>query len=52
LYGNEKKAWKTTFMFKEIMSLFNKSILGGMSLNNPHLLIIDGHGSHPLGEIL
>jgi len=33
-------------MFKIFLSLFNKSILGGMSLSNWHLLILDGHGSH------
>jgi hypothetical protein len=42
----QKKTWMTTFMFKEFMYFFNKSILGGMSLNNRHLLILDGHGSH------
>ncbi len=41
-----KKTWMTTFMFKEFMYYFNKSILGGLSFNNQHLLILDGHGSH------
>jgi hypothetical protein len=41
-----KKKLITTFLLKEFMSFFNKSILGGMSLNNQHLLIVDGHGSH------
>jgi hypothetical protein len=42
----QKKTWMTTFLFKELLSFFNKSNLGGMSLNNQHLLVIDGHDSH------
>ncbi len=33
-------------MFKEFMSFFNMSLLGGVSLYNWHLLILDGHGKH------
>jgi hypothetical protein len=33
-------------LFKEFLSFFNKSFLGGMSFNNQHLLILNGHGSH------
>ncbi len=39
----QKRTWMTTFPFKEFLSLFNKSILGGMSLSNQYLLILDGH---------
>jgi hypothetical protein len=35
-----------TFLFKKLMSFFNKSIPSGMSLGNRHLLILDGHGNH------
>jgi hypothetical protein len=38
--------WMTTFLFKEFFSFFKKSILGGISQTNQHLLILDGHGSH------
>jgi hypothetical protein len=34
------------FMFKESMVFFNKSIPSGVSFNNWHLLILDGHGNH------
>jgi hypothetical protein len=43
LYG---KAKMITFLFKEFLSFFNKSILGGMSLNNQHLSILNGHANH------
>jgi hypothetical protein len=36
----------TIFLFKKLLSFFNKSIPSGMSLNNQHLLILDGHGNH------
>jgi hypothetical protein len=32
LYGNAKKTWIITFIFKEFMSFFNKLVLGGVSL--------------------
>jgi hypothetical protein len=32
----------TTFLFKEFLSL----VLGGVSLSNQHLSILDGHGNH------
>jgi hypothetical protein len=40
-----KKAWMTTFLFKEFLSFFKRSILGGVSFTN-NLLILNGHGSH------
>jgi hypothetical protein len=42
----QKNAWMTTFLFKESMAFFNNSIPNGMSFNNRHLLILNGHGSH------
>jgi hypothetical protein len=36
----------STFLFKEFISFFNKSVPSGVSLNNQHLLILDGYGSH------
>ncbi len=36
----------TTFLFKEFLSFFNKSIPSQMSFNNQHLLILNGHGNH------
>ncbi len=35
-----------TFLFKEFLSFFKRSILSGISIINKHLLILDGHGSH------
>jgi hypothetical protein len=34
------------FLFKKFLFFFNKLILGGMPLNNWHLLILNGHGNH------
>ncbi len=42
----QKQTWMTCFMFKELFSFFMKSILGGISQFNHHLLILNGHGSH------
>jgi hypothetical protein len=41
----QTKAWMTSFLFKEFLSLFKMSLLGGMFQSNWHLLILDGHGS-------
>ncbi len=40
----------TSYLFKEWLSLFRKFIPWGISKNNPHLLILDGHGSHVMIE--
>jgi len=42
----QTKAWMTSFLFEYFLSFFKRSILGGIFLNNCHLLILDGHGSH------
>jgi hypothetical protein len=42
----QKRAQMITFLFKEFLCLFNKLVPGGVSLNNQHLLILDGHGNH------
>jgi hypothetical protein len=42
----EKKAWMTSFFFKEFLSFFKDFIPGGISHTNHHLLVLDGHGSH------
>jgi len=34
------------YLCKEFFSLFKKSIVGGISQANCHLLILNGHGSH------
>jgi hypothetical protein len=36
----------TTFLFKDFMYFFKRSIPSGISITNRHLLILDGHGSH------
>jgi hypothetical protein len=48
----QSKAWMTTFLFKEFLSFFKSSILGGISRSNKHLLILDGHGSHVILETI
>jgi hypothetical protein len=42
----QKKACMTCFLFKKFLSFFKRSILGGMSLTNWQLLILNGYGSH------
>jgi hypothetical protein len=42
----QTKTWMTSFLFKEFSSFFKRLIPGGISPNNCHLLILDGHGSH------
>jgi hypothetical protein len=42
----QKKTWMITFLFKEFLFIFNKSIPSGMSFSNWHLLFIDEHGYH------
>ncbi len=42
----QSKAWMTTFIFKEFWFFFKKLVPSGISINNRHLLILDGHGSH------
>jgi hypothetical protein len=42
----QTKAWIISFLFKEFLSFFKSSILGGIFPSNHHLLILDGHGSH------
>jgi hypothetical protein len=48
----QTKTWMTSFLFKEFLSFFKRSILGGISPNNHHLLILDGHGSHVNLEVI
>jgi hypothetical protein len=42
----QSKAWMTTYLFKEFLSFFKRSIPSEISLTNRHLHILDGHGSH------
>jgi hypothetical protein len=42
----QKKAWTTTFLFKEFLSFFKRLVPSGMFPTNCRLLILDGHGSH------
>jgi len=48
----QTKTWMTSFFFKEFLSFFKKLVLGGISLNNHHLLALDGHGSHVTLEVI
>jgi hypothetical protein len=36
----------TTFLVKEFLYFFKRSIPSEISITNMHLLILDGHGSH------
>jgi hypothetical protein len=35
-----------SFLFKELLSFFKRSIPSGISLTNKHSFILDGHGFH------
>jgi hypothetical protein len=41
-----------TFLFKEFLSFFKRSIPSGISITNRHLLILDGHESHVTFEAI
>jgi hypothetical protein len=38
----QSKTWMTTFLFKEFLFFFKKLTPSGISINNKHLLILDG----------
>jgi hypothetical protein len=40
------KEFHATFLFKKLLSLFKRKILGEIFLTNYYLLILDGHESH------
>jgi hypothetical protein len=42
----QSKAWMATFLFKEFLSFFKRSIPSGISITNRRPLILDGHRSH------
>jgi hypothetical protein len=48
----QTKAWMTSFIFKFFWSLFKESSLGEIFQSNRHFLIIDGHGSHVMPEVI
>jgi hypothetical protein len=48
----QSKAWMTTFLFKEFLFFFKRSIPSGITLTNRHFLILDGHGSHVTFETI
>jgi len=48
----QSKAWMITFLFKEFLSSFKRSIPSGISITNRLLFILDGHGSHVTFEAI
>jgi len=46
------KVFLISFLFKEFLSFFKRSVLGGIFRNNCHLLALDGHGSHVILEAI
>ncbi len=42
----QMKAWTIAYIFNHWLPLFFRYVLGGISQQNHHLLIMDGHGSH------
>jgi hypothetical protein len=48
----QSKAWMATFLFKEFLFFFKRSVPSGIPLLNKHLFILDGHGSHVTFEAI
>ncbi len=48
----QSKVWMITFLFKEFLFFFKKSLLSEISLTNKHLIIFDWHGSHVILEVI
>ncbi len=48
----QTKAWMTSFFFNFFLSFFKELVLGEISQSNQHFLIINGHGSHVMLEII
>jgi hypothetical protein len=42
----QSKTWMMSFLFKEFLSFFKRSIPKDIFQSNLHLLVLDGHGSH------
>jgi len=48
----QTKTWMTNFLFKKLFCFFKKLIPCGISLNNRHLLVLNGHGSPVILEVI
>jgi hypothetical protein len=48
----QTKAWMTSFLFKFFLSFFKELVFGEIFQSNRHFLIIDGHGSHVMLEVI
>jgi hypothetical protein len=48
----QTKAWMTSFLYKNFLSFFKKSILSEISQFNQHLLILNRHGSHGMLKVI
>jgi hypothetical protein len=48
----QMKAWTISFLFKEFLSFFKRSIPSGLLPSNHHLLALDEHGSHVSLEVI
>jgi hypothetical protein len=46
MHGMQKKAWLITYLFKEWFIFFCSYVPKGVSKENQHFLIMDGHGFH------
>jgi hypothetical protein len=46
LHGNANEGVDDNLPFFQVFGFFKKSILGGISQTNNHMLILNGHGSH------
>ncbi len=48
----QTKSWMASFLFKEFLSLFKRSVPSGISPSKYHLLALNGHGSHVSLEVV
>lgn len=48
----QKSGWMNQELFVDFLKHFRKCVPGGVSVENPHLLLLDGHGSHMSEEAI
>jgi len=52
MYGNANQSMDDIYPLQKKLSFFKESVLGEISQSNRHFLIINGHGSHVMLEVI
>jgi hypothetical protein len=52
VYCMQRNGWQTSEHFIDWLQHFQTTVPGGVSLENPHLLLLDGHASHLTKEAI